>query len=258
MTDTELEQQREHFNSIAGRYREARAGKAHQELKRLLWTDSFNKAAVALPPDAQVLEAMCGFAEGKKLLELCFDTSFSYAGFDYSDEVVAGLKKTHPELEIFQADATSFESAKQYDVIILIGGLHHVPRYAGDVVQRLANALKPNGLFVNLEPTHGNKITELVRNRIYRQNDLFDEETEEAFAVANLSAMFSASGLEEAHVTYPGLLAYVLYYNPDAFPGLNKGGINWVRRLYRLESWLYPTFIGRLFSFATLSIWRKP
>jgi len=57
---------------------------------------------------------------------------------------------------------------------------------------------------------------------------------------------------------YPGLLAYVLYYNPDAFPGLDRGGSAGVRLAWTLDRPLIGTALGRLLSFCTLSLWERP
>ncbi len=122
----------------------------------------------------------------------------------------------------------------------------------------LAASLRPGGLLINLEPTHGNPLARMVRERIYRRNQLFDAETERAFSVEELDAMFVSAGLELAYRTYPGLLGYVLYYNPDAFPGLNLAGTRAVNMLFALERPLMATRIGRWLSFATLAVWRSP
>lgn len=109
----------------------------------------------------------------------------------------------------------------------------------------------------SLEPTHGNPLTRAVRDRIYRRNALFDEQTERAFSVRDLFGMFEAAGLRRRVVMYPGLLAYVLYYNPDAFPGLNRGGSAGVRLAWTLDRPLIGTALGRLLSFCTLSLWER-
>jgi hypothetical protein len=126
------------------------------------------------------------------------------------------------------------------------------------VVRNLAPGLRPGGLFINLEPTHGNPVTKAVRDRIYRRNALFDERTERAFGVGELYAMFRGAGLELVEAQHPGLLSYVLYYNPDAFPNLNLGGERCVRAAFALDRPFLRTFVGRRLSFATLTLWRKP
>jgi len=182
-----------------------------------------------------------------------------YTGFDYSDEIINHIKSTQPNLSISQADATTYQPEFQaHDIIILIGGLHHVPDHAPGVVAKMAEGLKPGGYFLNFEPTSGNRIFTVLRDMVYSRNDIFDEETERAFGVGELMSMFEAAGLRKHSVFFPGLLAYVLYYNPYAFPGLNIGGPASVKACFGLDRLFYRSFIGRIFSFATLSIWQKP
>ena len=129
-----------------------------------------------------------------------------------------------PEIRSFQADVSSVELSQKYDIIILLGGLHHVFHIAPEVVKRLSLSIKTGGYFISLEPTNGNCIFSWVRNRIYENNSLFDEQTERAFDVSELESIFIDAGLNSVDTVYPGLLAYILYYNPDAFPFLNIGG----------------------------------
>ena len=257
MTD-KTEQQREHFNRIAATYREARRDANHLLLKELIWAEAFRDDPVPSRPGLKVLEAMCGFGEGRQILESQLRVPVDYVGFDYSDDVVAALQRDRPDLKIVQADATRFATDERYDVVILIGGLHHVPDAASEVVRRLAAALEPGGSFISLEPTHGNTLFRMVRESIYRRNALFDRETERAFAVEDLAGMFEAAGLTCVRMLWPGLLSYVLYYNPDAFPWLNVGGARTVRLAFALDRPFMRSPIGRALSFATLSLWRKP
>jgi SAM-dependent methyltransferase len=173
--------------------------------------------------------------------------------------VVERLRALHPDLDVRRTDVTTFEPTPLgYDLIILLGGLHHVPDAAAMVVRRLAGALKPGGLLVSFEPTFGNPLARRVRERIYDRNSLFDARTERSFAVDELLEMFEAAALEPVDILFPGLLSYVLYYNPDAFPGLNVGGSRLVRLTFALDRLLFRSALGRGLSFATLSVWRRP
>jgi hypothetical protein len=121
----------------------------------------------------------------------------------------------------------------------------------------LTSALRRGGYFINLEPTNGNSIARMVRERIYERNSLFDEKTERAFDVDTLFSFFQNAGLSLSKVMYPGLLSYVLYYNPDAFPSLNLGGERCVRAAFAADRLFFRTALGRILSFATLTAWRK-
>ena len=49
----------------------------------------------------------------------------------------------------------------------------------------------------------------------------------------------------------------MLYYNPDAFGWLNRGGAGLVRACFLMDRPFMRGHIGRKLSFATLSLWRK-
>ncbi|MEO8667449.1 MAG: class I SAM-dependent methyltransferase [Bauldia sp.] len=253
-----VEKQREHFNGIAATYYAARRGANHLALKDLIWAEFLRDKAVLRRPGLTVLDAMCGHADAHDLLSRHLGIDVAYSGFDYSDEVVARVQRENPDLEITQADATTFRPTRQYDLVTLIGGLHHVHDAATEALTRLATAVRPGGHFLSFEPTHGNSVFGAVRNAVYRRNALFDADTEQGFSTRSLFAMFERAGLERVDVLYPGLLSYVLYYNPDAFPKLNVGGPGAVRRLFALERPFMRGALARTLSFATLSLWRKP
>jgi len=249
--------QKEHFDRIAGTYEDARRHPNHLLLKELIWHDFLARHDELKKPGLRVLEAMCGFADGKEILEKHLGIAIDYAGFDYSDAVVDTVRTKRPDLAVERQDATRFSSERRNDLVLLIGGLHHVPHVAGEVVRRLGETLGSGGLFISFEPTHGNRLFEKARRCIYRKNPLFDQETERDFSLRELFGFFRAAGFELADVMYPGLLSYVLYYNPDAFPALNVGGARMVRASYAIDRLFMRASVGRAFSFATLALWRK-
>lgn len=97
-----------------------------------------------------------------------------------------------------------------------------------------------------------------MRQRIYEKNALFDNETEQGFDLPALDAMFTQQQMMRVDQVYPGLLAYVLYYNPDAFPLLNRGGPRAVRSAFAIDRLFWRGWLGRTLSFATITLWRKP
>lgn len=206
----------------------------------------------------RVLEAMCGIGEGKFLIEKNLQVATDWQGFDYSPNMVEAAKQIHGDDRVFQADATTFIPDQQYDAILIIGGLHHVHWGAADVVRNLSSALAPGGYFIAFEPTHANPLYKLVRDRIYAKSSFFDQETERAFHVRELWSFFKDAGLRHEHDLNFGLSAYTLYYNPDAFPLLNKGPTWLVSWLWSIDRLFAHNIIGRFFSFATLTLWRKP
>ncbi len=256
-----IERQERHFSKIADRYQAARQGRTHLLLKHLMWSAFFRRARPLLRGPLDVLDAMCGSCDAWDILRrhLGRHAIRTYRGFDYSRRVVETVRATRPELTIERQDATSYQPRpSSCDLVVLLGGLHHVPDHAARVVGAMSRALRPGGWFINLEPTHANALTRAIRDRIYRRNSLFDEQTERAFGVRELFGFFEDTGLHRRIVMHPGLLAYVLYYNPDAFPMLNHGGPAGVHLAWALDRPLIGTRLGRLLSFCTLSMWQRP
>ena len=257
----DIEHQRAHFENISKKYYESRHTENHLVLKELLWGFFLRDKGVLRGRALRVLEPMCGYGEGRKIVQRFLTDRINYFGFDYSQPLVERARMESPGVRFEHLDVTRFAlepGEEPYDLIILLGGLHHVYQHAHVVVDRLSGALRSGGYFVNFEPTHNFTPLHWVRERIYKRNELFDAQTEQGFWLSELDALFRHGGYELVDQIYPGLLAYVLYYNPDAFPMLNVGNPAWVRRLFGLESMFFRSFLARKLSFATLSLWRKP
>jgi SAM-dependent methyltransferase len=223
-----------------------------------MWRDALAGVTRFRGQHVDVLEPMCGFGDGLGIIRKFLTDDISYSGYDYSDTVVASVAKSEPSLNIWQADATTYQpTTNAYDIIILTGGLHHTPKDAAKIIANCSRGLKRKGIFINLEATDGNILFRLIRKAIYRKNAIFDETTEQAFPESDLIRMFRAANLTPVSISYPGLLSYVLYYNPDAFPFLNIGGRRLVKMLYSLDKLFHKNAVGRVFSFATLSIWQR-
>jgi SAM-dependent methyltransferase len=252
-----IEKQREHFESISNKYYSARQTSNHLHIKSLMWNYFFEDKGYLKKQNIKVLEPMCGYGEGKKIIEGHLGIRFQYEGFDYSDTLIETIKTNNPLLNVYTQDVTKFNPSDKYDIIILIGGLHHVPDYTSEVLKKLSAALNDGGYFINYEPTQNNFILKGVRNRIYKKNSLFDNETERAYDLADLNQFYSEANLKVVDQIYPGLISYILYYNPDAFPSLNLGGKRMVDFAFIFDRLFIRNIIGRKLSFATLSLLQK-
>jgi SAM-dependent methyltransferase len=251
-----IERQKIHFDNIAEKYFNARQDKKNIYLKNLIWKYFF-KCIKSDFVFNKVLEPMCGYAEGKKILELQFGNKFEYTGFDYSQVLVDKVKKQYPDINIFHEDIVKFNNSEKYDLILIIGGLHHIPDYVDKVIKNLKNHLTDKGYFIVFEPTHNNKIFEIIRSKIYRRNILFDSKTERAFKLRELNNYFRKNDFKIIEQIYPGLISYILWYNPDAFPLLNLNSIRLLKMFFNIDKLFFKNFIGKYFSFATLTLYQK-
>jgi SAM-dependent methyltransferase len=256
--DNLVEQQRKHFNAISDKYFQARQHPNHLLLKELIWNNFFIRNARIAARVKRVLEPMCGMAEGYEIIKKNLGIDFDYLGFDYSESMVKIAQARKPNLTIEWNDVTVYQPAEgRFDLIILIGGLHHVYSQTSKVLENLRNALRPGGYFISFEPTHANWLTRRARKQIYRTNPIFDADSEQGFEYRDLEHYFKNTGYEKVDEVYPGLLAYVLYYNPDAFPLFNMGGKLLVKSIFAFDRLFWANMIGRKLSFATISLWRR-
>lgn len=253
-----VEQQIKHFNQVAESYYKERQNPRLQFLKDVLWRAAFKSSkSWGLISPLKVLDAMCGFGDAYEILSKNLVCPFEYEAFDYSEKMVAYATNNHKGSHIFKQDILTLEMKETYDLIILIGGLHHVYENAPLAVQNITRALKKGGIFINFEPTHNNPLTRKIRDKVYDCNDLFEKNTEQAFHVKELRLLFESNGLSIRDTLYPGLLAYVLWYNPDAFPILNRGPLMIVKMVTSVEKFLWRSRLAYYLSFATLTVCEK-
>lgn len=162
-----IEEQKEHFENIAGLYCEARKDKKHLLVKNFIFNYLFNFINKNVKKEnVSILDAMCGNAECYDIINNKANFDFSYSAFDYSENMVKEAQKLHPETDIFLGDITSLNLTTKYDMIFLIGGLHHVYNSKEIVVKNISDLLNGGGLFVNFEPTHNNFLLRKVREYI--------------------------------------------------------------------------------------------
>jgi len=267
MSQDLIKRQQSHFEGVAAQYADTRLKDSNFiHFKKLLWRYALDNLRADLQDELVVLEAMCGLCDGYLILRDNGVPIRKYYAFDYSDTMVSraqeimagqaailGLKN----VSIFADDITSFSADQQFDLVILIGGLHHVYAQAEVALSRVVRSLRPGGLLINFEPTHANPLTHRIRELIYENNRFFDEQTESGFQLSSLNQILSGSGLTIQRQVYPGLLLYCLFYNPDAFRSLPAMPYKLLRFLFQIEKRLYSNRLGRFWSFATITIARR-
>jgi ubiquinone/menaquinone biosynthesis C-methylase UbiE len=101
--------------------------------------------------DARIVEIFCGRGNGLKALEKLGFTNLE--GVDISPDLLA---RYDGPARMYEADCRflPFDDSTK-DVVIVQGGLHHLPNLPGDLDRTLAEVrrvLKPEGRFVMVEP----------------------------------------------------------------------------------------------------------
>lgn len=250
--------QRQHFDAISSVYCTARQDEKHLLVKEEIWRYAFRLLREEYSISyARCLDAMCGAGDGLAALQAEAYFDFSYEAFDYSEKMVDAARCKHPNVKIFCADVCEYVADDAYDIIILFGGLHHVYADRSRAVHSLSQSLRSGGVLINFEPTNNSLLLRYIRSFIYKMSAIFDDDTERAFQTTELNSLMASVGLKPLLQFFPGLLAYVLWYNPDAFPMLNRGTPALARKLLCYETKIWGTAFARYCSFATFSCFLK-
>lgn len=256
----QIEQQISNFNDRVDNYLSKKESRQRKFYISLLWklVFSYINKNFSHKENVCVLEPMCGWSAYDIVKKNISAPIQKYDAFDYSEKMVEIGKKMYPNVNFWVQDATTFlPSDVKYDVILLIGGLHHIPGYAQTVLSNLSKCLSPDGYMVNLEPTFNNRLLSFLCNLIYKKNKNFDHETERRFSLNEINNYYTSAGLTITKQLYPGLLAYLLWYNPDIFPFLNRGSVRLVKKLFSFERKIYTSGYAKKMSVATITILKK-
>lgn len=121
----------------------------------------------------------------------------------------------------------------------------------------MAEMLVDGGYFVNIEPTYNNIIFKYLSSCIYKNNVNFNEKTERRFGLEELNHIYISCNLKIKRQIYPGLMAYLLWNNPNVFPLLNRGNKALVKAAFHVDRLFMHNFIGKRLSVATYSVLEK-
>lgn len=201
---------------------------------------------------ANVLEAMCGSGQTTSFL---LSRGALVTGLDISSELLSRFRQRFPDSQavngsIFQSELPS----NHFDVVAVVGGLHHLHPRVDDAVAEITRVLKPGGFLCFAEP-HSGSWPDLIR-RIWYKKDAHFESNEASINIKELYQHFSG---EYVHVKnrYGGGIAYHLVLNSMMW----RIPLRWKRYyapgLMVLEALLSPvTAIKPLGSFI-LGRWQK-
>lgn len=112
-------------------------------------------------PVGAVLEIGCGGGFAARYLRGQYR---SYTGLDYARGLVAYAQHhNRDDRTLFlEKDVRRFDTADRYDVIFMIGVIHHLVD-AKEILRHLRKFLKPDGVLIANEPHRGNPVIYLLR-----------------------------------------------------------------------------------------------
>ena len=241
--------QKQHFDSISERYAAHYGDEWSQRYRHKFIND--NMLGDIDLKGLKVLDAMCGSGETAQYL---LSKGAKVTALDISEEEIKTFRENFPECEgccgsIF---STNFPD-ESFDVVVVVGGLHHLQPDVALAMEEMYRILKPKGYFCFMEP-HAGSLPDIARQIWYKFDRIFAE-NEAAVDLVKLKEQF-ASRFEFLKEDYGGNLAFLLVFNSMIF----RVPLHW-KKLYSqsfiaIESAL-KTLQGKLLSCFVVCRWRK-
>lgn len=116
--------------------------------------------AGSVPHNGEVLDLLCG--TGNLLGRLyTHRPDVVYTGVDLENEYIEFARRSYPQLNFEVGDVLEWSNGKSYDVVVVTGGLHHLPydRQASFVL-KVSGLLKQGGFAIIADPYIDNYLDE--------------------------------------------------------------------------------------------------
>jgi SAM-dependent methyltransferase len=198
-----------------------------------------------------VLEAMCG---GGQTAGYLLEKGAAVTGLDISPQQASNFKRRHPKASVLCGSILdSGILAGSFDVVSVVGGIHHMPPHVNESIREMHRLLKPGGHLCFMEP-HSESAAEVFRRTWYRFDPLFAE-NEAAINMSSLHNEFAGS-FEFKRERYSGNLGYLLVLNSMVFrmPHFLKRAYS--PAIMRSER-IFDRVLGKRFSCFVVAQWQK-
>jgi 2-polyprenyl-3-methyl-5-hydroxy-6-metoxy-1,4-benzoquinol methylase len=151
-----------------------------------------------------VLEIGCGAGFSAQYLSGWYER---FVGLDYSANLIdyARRHNTRPGAEFVAVNVKDYDSPSQFDVVIMIGVLHHIHDVPAAMLQ-MTKLLKPGGYLLANEPQPANPLVRAARKVRKRVDNAYSDDQRELSA-RDLEQMFEAAGLEDVRILPQGVFS---------------------------------------------------
>lgn len=199
----------------------------------------------------QVLEAMCG---GGQTTNYLMEKGASVTGLDISPRQTANFSTRHPEARVLCGSILkSGISDASFDVVSVVGGIHHMPPHVDESIEEIHRILKPGGHFCFMEP-HSEAVVDRVRRAWYKRDPLFAK-NEEAINMSELRRTF-ADRFNFKHEYFLGNVGYLFVLNSMVFRIPLRLKPLYSPSMMALEG-VFNRIGGRAFSCFVVAQWQK-
>lgn len=185
------EKDRQLFDSIAEDYCKKDRVEYARAMRKLRLTRSLKNVK---KPIHSILELGCGAGFAAEYLKGHYQ---EFVGVDYSQNLINYANQLHAadNVSFSCSDIFTFNPGeKKFDVIFMIGVLHHIPNPDAALV-KCKEWLAPGGVLIANEPARGNPIIWVAR-KIRKKIDSNYSEDQVEFSRSELIAMYEKAGFK--------------------------------------------------------------
>jgi SAM-dependent methyltransferase len=194
---------------------------------------------------------MCGGGQTSKYL---LERKARITGLDISPQQTSHFKQRHPQAEVLCGSILSSGIADaSFDVVSVVGGIHHMPPHVIESIEEIHRVLKPGGYFCFMEP-HSESLADGFRRFWYRHDPLFAK-NEAAISMKELRCEF-ADRFEFRHEDYMGNFGYLFVLNSMVFRIPLKLKPLYSPLMMTIEA-IFNKICGRPFSCFVVGQWQK-
>ena len=159
---------------------------------------------IPLGARCRVLEVGCGAGFAAGYLRGRYD---EYVGIDHSPKLIdyARAQQDHPGVTFDARPIAEFRPDRSFDVVFMIGVLHHLADLDGDL-RHLLSLLKPGGWLAANEPQPGNPLIHLARRVRKRVDGAYSPDQRE-LSGRDLRGALRDAGFTQIRIIAQGVLS---------------------------------------------------
>jgi SAM-dependent methyltransferase len=238
-----------HYDRLIGLYEEHATDPSTQRYRRRFIDEPLLRGIEL--DGRKVLEAMCGSGHSTGLL---LERGARVTGLDVSEQAIELFRAKWPQCDaVVESILAPTLPAGSFDVVVVVGGLHHVHPHVEDAVAQIGRLLRRDGFFCFSEP-HAGSLVDLARRAWYARDAMF--EANEAAIDVDALRRAGSRWFDVVDERYFGNVAHTLVLN-----SMVVRAPSWLKRVYAgpamaLEAALSP-FLGRRLSCSVSCQWRK-
>lgn len=202
MNDSPSNNQQLHFNTLHTEYVSEYDDEHSKFYKRkLIYDNVASILASTQKKDLTLLEVACGSGSNLQELKMMCSPNLSVVGVDISDEAILEFETRHGSGSAFRVDFTKADMripGSPFDVVLILGGVHHMVNDLDNVFKNVFSNLVEDGLVIFVEP---NKLfLNRLRRLWYRRSRYFESDSEEAIhhdsIALDFQNMFTVEGVK--------------------------------------------------------------